>query len=116
VAIFAGNIQGAMRIAGDGLLRRTLRPLSEGLEGSQKNEYAYQSSTEHGTTSLGIPIPSIGYCLGWMQDSDEGWLEQLYYWTVSGHVSVQCKSAQNLAAGSCCGAPSQPENPVLNED
>jgi hypothetical protein len=37
-----------------------LRPLSEGLEGSQKNEYSDQSSTEHGTTSLGSLIPSTG--------------------------------------------------------
>lgn len=103
-----------MRIAGDGFLRRTLRPLSENLEGSQKKQDFYQSATEHGTTSLGSPIPSIGYCLGWMQNSDEGWPQQLYCRTVSGHVSVQDKSARRIsAAGVILGGAKSARKPCI---
>jgi hypothetical protein len=71
-----------------------LRPLSEGLEGSQKNEYSDKSSTEHGSTSLGIPIPLIWVGQCWVKISGQGRLQQLYRRTVSGHVSVQDKRAR----------------------
>ena len=37
VAVLAGNIESAMRIARDRFLRSTMRPLSVGLERKQKN-------------------------------------------------------------------------------
>ena len=94
MAIFAGYVEGTVRIAGNRFRRRTLRPLSEGLEGNQKNEYSDQSSTEHGATSLGIPIPLIRIGRCWAKVSGQGRLQQLYWRTDSGHVAVQDKRSR----------------------
>jgi len=61
VAVFAGNVECAVRIARNRCWRRSLRPLSEGLEGSQEDQYPYPFSTEHGTTSFGGSTPSIRF-------------------------------------------------------
>lgn len=58
VAVLAGNIESTVRIACTWFLRRTLRPLSASLEREKKNTDLKKSSTEHGTTSLGSPMPS----------------------------------------------------------
>ena len=94
MAVFAGNVEWAVRIARNRFWRRTLGPLSEGLEGSQKDEYSDPSSTEHGNTSLGIQIPLIRVGQGWVKISGQRRVPQLYCRTVSGHVSVQDKRAR----------------------
>ncbi len=58
VAVLAGNIESPVRIACTWFLRRTLRPLSVDLERKKKNTDLNKFSTEHGTTSLGSPMPS----------------------------------------------------------
>jgi hypothetical protein len=58
VAVLAGNIESPVRIACTWFLRRTLRLLGVDLERKQKHTDLKKFSTEHGTTSLGSPMPS----------------------------------------------------------
>ena len=60
VTVLAGNVEGSVRIACSGFLRRTLWPLSISRERKEKRDEIEKSSTEHGTTSVDTPIASIG--------------------------------------------------------